>query len=271
MAHAKQERYSSTVLAIARKELVTIDQVIFNEDYEGEPKAGAVKIPTRNTEVVVGDYNTVTGLAPAGGTTTYTTITIGNDKAVNEIIDGYEAAAVPDNLAAQRVDSAGYSMGLTLDDDAIATLEAGGTTSSNTTQSTATTAYANFLTENTALKKADIPMSGRWAIISPDFAQFLKQDEDAKLQSDMAFQQYVMQGYIGSLDGVPVFESNNLDANTEFIIGNRMWAQRIMEWTVPVDIKDLTNEFIGSSAVQGRYVYEHAITKATAVRVKTFA
>ena len=85
MAHAKQDRYSDLVLKLARKVMVTVENFIFSTDYEGSPTAGAVKIPTRATEVSVGDYNTVTGKAPVGGTTTYTTITIGNDKAVNEI------------------------------------------------------------------------------------------------------------------------------------------------------------------------------------------
>ena len=126
MAHALQDRYSDIVLKLARKMMVTNEFEIFATEYEGQPSAGAVKIPTRNTEVSVSDYNTVTGLAPAGGTTTYTTITIGNDKAVNEIIDGYEAAAVPDNLAAQRIDSAAYSLGNTVDADGIGVLEYGG-------------------------------------------------------------------------------------------------------------------------------------------------
>lgn len=270
MAHALQDRFTGPVLKLARKVMVTIDNMIFSTDYEGTPTAGAVKIPTRATEASVGDYNTVTGKAPAGGTTTYTTITIGNDKAVNEIVDGYEAAAVPDGLLAQRLESAAYSLGNTVDADAIGVLEAEGTTSSDTTQGTTTTAYGDFMDEQEALDLADIPDDGRFLIASPTWYKSVKQNLVA-LTSNMVNDQLIAAGALGTLDGVPVFKSNNVAADTEFILGHSGWCQRVMEFTVPVGVKDLTNEFIGSSAVQGRYVFEHAVTKATAVRVKTYA
>jgi len=269
MAHALQVRYTGPVLKLARKMMVTNEFEIFSTDYEGQPSAGSVKIPTRATEVAVGDYNTVTGKAPAGGTTTYTTITIGNDKAVNEIIDGYEAAAVPDNLAAQRLDSAAYSLGNTVDADAIGVLESEGTTSSDTTQGTSTTAYADFLDEQEALDSADIPREDRFLIVSPTWYKFVKLNVVAN--SSAAGNDMSLNGRLGTLDGVPVYMSNNVAADTEFILGHKGWCQRVMEFTVPVQIKDLANEFIGSSAVQGRYVFEHSVTKATAVRVKTYA
>ncbi|MBQ6518203.1 MAG: hypothetical protein IJI14_05755 [Anaerolineaceae bacterium] len=49
MAHTLQERYSALVLAKLRKELILKDGIIFNNDYEGNPIAGAVKIPVPDT------------------------------------------------------------------------------------------------------------------------------------------------------------------------------------------------------------------------------
>lgn len=265
MAHALQDRFTGPVLKLARKMMVTNENEIFSTDYEGSPKAGAVKIPTRNTEVAVGDYNTVTGQAPAGGTTTYTTITIGNDKAVNEIIDGYEASAVPDGLAAQRLDSAAYALANTVDADAIGVLEAEGTTATAAVPTT-TTAYGLFMDEMVELDKADIPRDGRFLIVSPSFYSNVKQNVVAVSASNLA-DATIATGKLGTLDGVPVYMSNNVAATTEFIVGHMGWCQRVMEFTVPVSIQDLANEFIGASAVQGRYVFEHAVTKATAVRI----
>ena len=42
MAHESQERYSELVLAKLRNELVLKDGVVFNNDYDGDPAAGAV-------------------------------------------------------------------------------------------------------------------------------------------------------------------------------------------------------------------------------------
>ena len=89
MAQLGQERYSELVLAKLRNELVLKDGVVFNNDFDGDPAAGAVKIPTRDEEVAASDYDRAAGLAPTTGNTAYTTLTIDKDKAVNEIIDGY--------------------------------------------------------------------------------------------------------------------------------------------------------------------------------------
>ena len=69
MAHASQERYSALVDAKLRATLVTRDNTIFNNRYEGSPKAGKVKIPVRDTEVAVKAYD------KANGVDTYTRVT----------------------------------------------------------------------------------------------------------------------------------------------------------------------------------------------------
>ena len=65
------------------------------------------------------DYDKQTGAELTGGDTTYLTVNIDKDKAVNEIIDGFDAASVPDDLVANRLDSAGYSLALQVDSDAL--------------------------------------------------------------------------------------------------------------------------------------------------------
>ena len=57
MSHTARERYSEIVLARMRRDAVLKDGVVFNNDYEGTPTAGAVKIPVRDTEVAVSDYD----------------------------------------------------------------------------------------------------------------------------------------------------------------------------------------------------------------------
>ena len=116
MAHASQERYSALVDAKLRATLVTRDNTIFNNRYEGSPKAGKVKIPVRDTEVAVKAYDKANGVDADAGTTTYLDLDIDNDEAVNEIIDGFDAASVPDGITAERLDSAGYSMALSIDE-----------------------------------------------------------------------------------------------------------------------------------------------------------
>ena len=83
--HEHQERWSKLVLAKLRQELVLKDGVVFNNDYEGSPAAGVVKIPQRDDEVVVSDYDKANGITGTHGSTAYLNMPITKDKAVNEI------------------------------------------------------------------------------------------------------------------------------------------------------------------------------------------
>jgi hypothetical protein len=67
MAHENQQRYSSLVDAKLRNTLVTRDNLVFNSRYEGSPKAGNVKIPVRDTEVEIKNYDKAKGVDLATG------------------------------------------------------------------------------------------------------------------------------------------------------------------------------------------------------------
>ena len=86
MAHLNQERWSKLVDAKLRNVLVTRDNMIFNNRYEGDPKAGKVKIPVRDTEVAVKTYNKATGVDLDAGSTAYIDLAIDQDEAVNELM-----------------------------------------------------------------------------------------------------------------------------------------------------------------------------------------
>jgi hypothetical protein len=120
MANARRERYAELVNAYLRAKLVTTDFggfPVFNTRYEGDPKAGSVKTPVRS-EIALSDYNSASGV----GDTSFVTLAIDKDKAVNEIIDGFDAAAVPADFVADRLESAAYKLAQTLDADGIAAL-----------------------------------------------------------------------------------------------------------------------------------------------------
>ena len=163
MAHEQQERYSDLCLAKMRDTLVLKDGIVFNNDYEGNPTAGSVKIPVRDTEVQVSDYDKANGITFTTGTTTYQTLTINKDKAVGEIIDGYDAESVPANLVADRLDSAGYSLAKTVDTDGATVLLAEGT-AYNAASVDASSAYDLIVDVRRAMSKANVPTEGRYLL-----------------------------------------------------------------------------------------------------------
>lgn len=281
-SHAHQERWSSLVDAKLRQMLVTRDNYIFNTNYEGNPKAGKVKIPVRDTEVETKDYDKANGIDPASGTTTYMDLDIDQDKAVNELIDGFDAAAVPDNIIADRLDSAGYSLALEMDKKSINVLEttSGVNVSATKTAATETTAYKEVLAARTYLSKKGVPQDGRWLIVSPDFMAVLMMDDHFIRQGDLS-QQMKNAGAVGSVAGFAVYESNNLmvdnttvvsskKTTTEFIAGHPNWCHRVQEWSVDVHNQDLagSGKYIGASAVQGRKIYGVKVSKPQTVYIK---
>jgi hypothetical protein len=282
MAHENQQRYSSLVDIKLRNTLVTRDNLVFNSRYEGSPKAGNVKIPVRDTEVEIKNYDKAKGVNLETGTTTYLDLAIDRDKAVNELIDGFDAASVPDGIVAERLDSAGYSLALDLDKESIGVLEGadGATVAATKTACTETTAYKEVLAAKRTLSRKGVPNEGRWLIVAPEYLEVLMLDEHFIKQGDLA-QNLVQQGVIGRIAGFNVLESNNMDyesttrvegkkTTTEFIAGHPNWCHRVQEWQVPVHIQDLAGSgtFIGASAVQGRKVYGLKVSKPQTLYIK---
>lgn len=274
MAHEHQERYSKLVDAKLRATLVKKDGVIFNNRYEGDPTAGAVKIPVRDTEVVVGAYNKQDGATMTHGDTAYITLTIDKDYAVNELIDGYDAAAVPDNLVADRLDSAGYSMALQIEADATTVLEAAATSMGVTAALTDETAYDTIVDVRTRMSKAHVPNDGRrWLLVSPDVYGLLLKDKEHFVHATALGDQVIATGAVGKIAGFLVFEDPTLSNQVEFIAGHPDWCTRVREWKVPVEVVNLkgSGKWIGASAVQGREIYAHKVTKSTTLFKKTNA
>lgn len=270
MPHTARERYSELVDAKLRATIVKRVGVICNNRYEGSPKAGAVKVPVRDTEVAVADYNKKTGTAMTHGDTSYLTVNIDKDKAVNELIDGFDAESVPGKLVADRLDSAGYSLALQMEQDASAELVSGGTALESTAALTKSTIYEAIVDARTQQSEAHVPTDGRWLLVAPaTYALLLKSPEFVKA-SDLG-DAVVQTGAVGRVAGYTVFEDSTLGEKVDFIAGHPNWFARIEEWTEPVAVNDLkgSGTFIGACAVQGRKVYAHKVTKAQTILVKS--
>lgn len=270
MAHTLQERYSKLIDLKLRATLVKKDGVIFNNRYEGDPKAGKVKVPVRDTEVTVADYSKTGGATATHGDTTYLDVSVDKDKAVNEIIDGYDAAAVPDNLVADRLDSAAYSLALQIEKDATTELESSATTFGDTTALDKDTIYDTIVDVRTKMSEAYVPNDNRrFLLVSPTvFGLILKSPEF--IRATTLGDSVVQTGAAGRIAGFNVFEDATLSATTDFIAGHPDWCTRVNEWSVPVHLQDIngSGKYIGASAVQGRRIYAHKVTKAKTLYIK---
>ena len=241
----------------------------FSRDYEGTPTAGAVKVPVRNTDVSIRDYDIKDGLSLEQSATTYKNIPIDKDKAINELIDGYEAAAVPDNILAQRMESAAYSSAKALEDDAISALT---TTNTASTQPNCTkdNVYENIVKDIANIAKLGVDKNRMYVAISYDVETMLLTDEKYSNTSSQIGAELAREGVVNKINGVKVIPQD-LGEGIEYIVYAVDWCQKIDEWKVNpvvVDLTDGSDKYIGASALKGRFVYENVVTDAKAVIVK---
>lgn len=267
--HELLTRYAALVDKKLRATLVKKPGVFWNTRYQGSPKAGMVKIPVRDAEVALNAYDRNNGVDMTFGATSYLDMPIDKEYAVNELIDGYEAEAVPDNLKADRLDSAGYSMSLQVEKDGTACLEAAATALGTTTAITPETIYGLIVDARTAMSEAYVPNDGRrWLAATPaTFGIILKSPEFIAASSlgDAVKQS----GALGRIAGFNVYEDATLSATTDFITGHPDWCHYVAEWKVLPSINNLADgKHIGSSAVQGREVYGFKVSKPKTLFIK---
>jgi len=252
----------------------TLIRNTFTTDYEGNPKAGAVKVPVRNVDVEVQDYDVVKGANLTTSATTYLDIPVSKNQVINELIDGYEAQAVPDNLIAQRLESGAYSIAKTLEDNAleVMTTEGNFTASSATGASTEATIYANILKDIAQLKKLGIKSNRIKVAIDSDVEVLLLTDEKFSNTASQIGAELARNGVVGKINGCEVITTDLSKVGAEYIVYAPDWCKAIDEFVIApriVDLKD--SEHVGASKLEGRMVYANAITDKRAVVVKTVA
>lgn len=264
--HYRVERYEDTIVPLYRKELnVRAD---FMNDYEGSPVAGAVKVPVRDTDPTIGNYDVSKGGSLSQSATTYLNIAVDTDIFINELCDGYEASAVPDNVKAQRLEAGAYALGLNLEAKAITELEENGTEEESTTALTEETAYKSIKNSIVAIKKQGVDVNLIKVKVSADTEALLMEDSKFANSAGTLGAELLRSGVIGKIAGAEVKPCYNLSAGVEYIVYATPWCQAGEEFRVGLGFTDLTNEFIGSSALQGRVVPFQKLTKETACRVK---
>lgn len=266
--HKRRETYANEVLAMAKSKVNIYDD--FSTDYEIDGATGQINVPTRSAEVTISDYDILNGVALTQSATDYKVLPIDKNYAINELIDGYEAEAVPDNLRANRIESAGYSLGLKKENMAITELVEEGTKSSDTTALTEADAYKKIATEIANMKKRNMEVASMRVVVNADTELLLLTDSKFANTSGTLGAELVREGVIGKINGVAVKPNYLLPEGVEFIIYDKRFTQKYEVWSVEPSINDIKDgKHIGASALQGRQVGGLMVTNALGVQVKT--
>ena len=266
--HKRQERYADTIVKLMRKEFNIRNE--FHRDYEGSPVSGAVNVPTRNNDITLSDYDILNGITMTQSATDFLQVLVDGHKAFSELVDGYEAEAVPDNLRAQRLESAAYVTGKALELSAIAALVNGGTTEASTSATTEDNVYKTIATSVKTLKARGIPATELRIAVSADTELKLLTDAKFANTSGTLGAELVREGVIGKINGVQVKPNYLLPDAVEYIVFAPAWCQAIDEWKVEPTFNDIKDgQHVGASALQGRMVYKDIVTNSLAVQIKT--
>ena len=266
--HKRRETYASEVLALARIETNVYDD--FSTDYEIDGATGAINVPTRSDEVTISDYDILNGVELTQSATDYVVLPVDKNYAINELIDGYEAEAVPDDLRVNRIAAAAYSMGVKKENLAIAELVGKGTKSGDTSALTVEDVYAKLAKEISNMKKRGMKVDTMRVIIDADTELLLLTDNKFANSSANIGAELLREGVIGKINGVAVKPNYNLPENVEAIIYDKRFAQKYEVWSVEPTINDLADgKHIGASALQGRMVGGLMLTNELGAQIKT--
>ncbi len=265
--HKSQEKYTNEIVPLIRQEFSIRND--FSRDYEGDPVVGIVKVPTRNGDIKLSDYDILNGITMTQSATDYLDIPVDKEKAFSELIDGYEAETVPDNIRAQRIESAGYVVGKALEESAIDALVKGGTVSEDTEPLQASDVYAKMAKEVSNMKKRGLKPTEMRIAISADTELLLLTDEKFANTSSTLGAELVREGVIGKVAGVATKPCYLLPEDVEFIIYAKRWCQSIDAWKAETAINPIQDgKHVKASALQGRMVYKDTVTNALAVQIK---
>lgn len=266
--HERRETYANEVLAMAKSKVNIYED--FSTDYEIDGATGQINVPTRSAEVTISDYDILNGVELTQSATDYVVLPIDKNYAINELIDGYEAEAVPDNLRANRIEAAGYSLGLKKENEAIAELVAKGTKSSDTTALTKEDAYEKIAKEIANMKKRNMEVASMRVVVSADTELLLLTDDKFANTAGTLGAELVREGVIGKINGVATKANYLLPEGVEFIIYDKRFAQKYEVWSVAPSINNIADgKHIGASALQGRQVGGLMVTNPLGVQVKS--
>ena len=266
--HKRRETYATEVLAMAKSKVNIYED--FSTDYEIDGATGAIKVPTRDAQVTISDYDILNGVSLTQSATDYVDLPVDKNYAINELIDGYEAEAVPDNIRANRIEAAGYSLGLKKENMAISALVSNGTISADTTALTEDTVYKKIAKEVSNMKKRNMDVSQMRIVINADTELLLLTDSKFANTSGQIGAELIREGVIGKINGVPVKTNYLLPEGVEFVIYDKRFTQKYEVWAVEPTIKDINDDkHIGASHLVGREVGGLKITNSLGVQVKT--
>ena len=297
MGFTSRTAYGQLVAAHLRAELVTKNNVVFNENYEGDAQtAAAVAIPVTASKVTVASYDktNIANNTVKYDNNAYIIAPLTDDLYVNELIDKRNMATVSYDEVQDKLQAAAYSLAEDIDTKGLKTLinaaagkDLAGVAFVNGDPryqkvGTTTAGTSNFYKDILTTRKAVFAKKAKpeYLIVNPDGeADILDADSKIIREGDLS-QKLIEEGVVAKVAGLFVLVSNNMPNTADEtpkivkgIISSKRYATRCLAWVKEPTAANVeaNPNIIGGVLIQGRLVLRHEVTNPEAVGIITGA
>lgn len=181
------------------------------------------------------------------------------DWAINELIDGHEAQAVPFDLIARSLEKAANETALFWENKSIESFTTGATSGTQSTQPKPddTNAYQVILTDITQIFKQGVPLEDIRVVVSADTSASLLLDPKYTNSASDVGSQILRLGGNKAINGAPVVVSPTLNIN--YCVFNSKSAIGVDFFKCPLEINTLRDGLhICASNMTARFAYGFA-------------
>lgn len=220
----RPEIWSANLLVALRKQLVYAGPGVVNRDYEGDIQAAGdtVRI-TSVSDPTIGTYSAnTTVIAPEELTDAQRTLVVDQAKYFAFFVDDVDQRQAKGNVIPQAMTRAAYKLADQVD-QYVAGLYTGAQTANvlgstgspilvgPTSDTSQIFAYNKVLVPlRTALNRANVPMEGRFIVVSPEFTARLLLDARFIKVNESGTSEGLRNGAVGRAAGFDIIESNNV-------------------------------------------------------------
>jgi hypothetical protein len=250
---------------------------LVNRDYQGNITGQGDTVTINSIgAITVADYKKNTDVSdPQELTTSDTKLVIDQAKYFNFQVDDVDAAQAAGNLVDAAMTEAAYALNDAADAYILSQIAAGATTA-NTNKGVALTSdnvYENMVKLATILDKNNVPNEGRSVVVPPDvYALLLLDDRFVKASDGATANGVLLNGQVGSVDGLTVYKSNNVystgsTTKTFTVTAQVPSACTFAEQIVKTEAYRIEKRF--ADAVKGLHVYGAKVTRPDAIAAMT--
>ncbi|MFJ8597268.1 N4-gp56 family major capsid protein [Streptomyces shenzhenensis] len=265
--------YAAATLAALDEALAYGSEGVTNRDYEGDVSefGGSVTINTV-ADPTIESYTPYTDMTGGAGSTTPQTMNLDQHKAWEVRIDDVDRAqARDDNDFVTKVTArAAHLLAKTADAYVAAQMAAAVTPGAEATVSDPTDAYDLLVDLRTDLSEAEVPVAGRWVVVTPQFHGLLLKDPRFVSGSSGA-DVTRSQGVVGRAAGFTVLESNQAPNGPgagagKLVIAGHALATTYADQVTKVEALRHPRQFV--DILRGLHVYGAKVIRPSALAAR---